>query len=232
MHRVATLRPSPLGREDGWVNSPEGHSLAAAHTGRGQRLSDLLTRVAGGDREAFADLYDQTAATVHGVAHRVLRDPDLAADVTQEVMIEAWRLAPRFDPERGAVLAWLSTMARRRAIDRVRAEQSNRDRLDFAATRDYLRPYDEVAEEVAGHEDAQAVRRCLARLSQLQRDALFDAFYGGLTYREVAERAGAALPTIKSRIRDGLHGLRRCLAAATGSGPRSPQTPGDQEAGR
>ena len=123
-------------------------------------------------------------------------------------------------------------MARRRAIDRVRAEQSNRDRLDVAATREYQRPYDEVAEEVAGNDDALAVRRCLARLSDLQRDALFDAFYGGLTYREVAEHTGPALPTIKSRIRDGLRGLRRCLSAARGTGPSLPLAPGDQEVRR
>lgn len=214
------------------MNSPRGDSPATAHTGRGQLLSGLLARVAAGDREAFAALYDETAATVHGVAQRVLRDPDLAADVTQEVMIEAWRQAARFDSDRGAVLAWLSTMARRRAIDRVRAEQSNRDRLEGAAAREYQRPYDEVAEEVTGNEDAVAVRRCLARLSELQRDALFDAFYGGLTYREVAEHTSTALPTIKSRIRDGLRGLRRCLTAARGSCPSIPQAPDDQEVRR
>lgn len=199
----------------------------AAHADRCRRLAELLARVAGGDREAFAALYDQTAATVHGVAQRVLRDPELAADVTQDVMIEVWRIAPRFDSDRGSVLAWISTLARRRAVDRVRSEQAYRDRREKAAARDYQRPYDEVAEEVEGQDDALAVRRCLGRLTALQRTAVTSAFFGGLTYREVAEQTGAALPTVKSRIRDGLHGLRRCLAG----GPRSekPATHAHQE---
>lgn len=199
----------------------------AAHADRGRRLTELLARVAAGDREAFAALYDQTSATVHGVAHRVLRDPDLAADVTQDVMIEVWRIAPRFDPDRGSVLAWISTLARRRAVDRVRSEQSYRDRREKAAAREYQRPYDAVVEEVEGQADALAVRRCLGRLTALQRAAVTSAFFSGLTYREVAEQTGAALPTIKSRIRDGLHGLRRCLAGGDRSEPHT--THADQE---
>ena len=189
-------------------------ALATAAADRSRRVADLLARVAAGDRAAFATLYDHTAATVHGVAERVLRDRELAADVTQDVMIEVWRIAPRFDPERGSALAWIATLARRRAVDRVRSEQAHRDRRERAATRDYQRPYDEVAEAVEGNDDARAVRRCLERLTALQREAVTDAFFGGLSYREVAEQSGAALPTIKSRIRDALHGLRRCLAGA------------------
>ena len=189
-------------------------ALSSSDADRSQRVTDLLARVAAGDREAFATLYDHTAATVHGVAERVLRDRELAADVTQDVMIEVWRIAPRFDADRGTALAWIATLARRRAVDRVRSEQAHRDRRERAATRDYQRPYDEVAEAVEGHDDALAVRRCLGRLTALQRDAVTDAFFGGLSYREVAEQSGAALPTIKSRIRDGLHRLRRCLAGA------------------
>lgn len=217
-------------RDDDPMSSGPGASLAAAQAGRSQHLCDLLTRVATGDREAFAALYDETAALVHGLAQRVVRDPDLAADVTQDVMIEVWRIAPRFDPNRGSVMAWLATLARRRAVDRVRSEQSDRNRRDAAATRDYQRPFDEVAELAEGHADAAAVRRCLARLTALQRDAVTSAFFGGLTYREVAERTGAALPTVKSRIRDGLHGLRRCLTSGPQTRAHPPAHPDEEEA--
>ncbi|WP_235939969.1 ECF RNA polymerase sigma factor SigK [Occultella kanbiaonis] len=180
-------------------------------TGSRDDLSELMQRAALGDQDAFAAIYDATAPVVHGVARRVLRDPDLAAEVTQEVMLEAWRTAPRFDGARGSVLAWLTTMTRRRAVDRVRSEQSHRDRGERVAAGDFRRPFDEVAETVERRSEFLEVRRCLGSLTDLQRDAVVTAFYGGQTYREVAQSRGASLPTVKSRIRDGLNRLRRCL---------------------
>lgn len=181
---------------------------------RARRLADLVARVATGDEVAFADLYDATAPMVHGTCVRVLRDPDLAAEVTQEVMIEVWTGPHRFDPSRGSVPAWIATMAHRRAIDRVRAVQAQRDRDEVAGVRGYGRPYDDVSETVERSTDRERLVSCLGALTDVQRDAVERAYFGGRTYREVAHDLGAALPTVKSRIRDGLARLRTCLGVA------------------
>lgn len=175
---------------------------------------DALARVAGGDLEAFTVLYDALSPAVHGTALAVLRDPEHAAEVTQEVMVEVWRTAARFDARRGSARAWATTMAHRRAIDRVRAVQAQRTRdqqdLDSAAQR----PFDVVAEEVEAGLEAQRVRHCLGGLTDTQREAVSLAYYDGYSYREVAEHLEAPLPTVKSRIRDGLTRLRDCLGVA------------------
>ncbi|MEE6272060.1 ECF RNA polymerase sigma factor SigK [Georgenia wangjunii] len=194
------------------MTSPGRDSAGTApRTERGARATTLLARVADGDEVAFAALYDEAAPTVYGTALRVLRDRDHAAEVTQEVMTEVWRTAARFDAARGSALAWISTMGHRRAVDRVRAVQSQRDRDGLAAQRSYERPYDDVQETVERTVEQSRVQECLGGLSDLQRDAVLRAFYGGRSYREVAADTGAALPTIKSRIRDGLIRLRDCL---------------------
>ena len=187
------------------------HETGRTRDDRAERVDALLTAVARGDQEALAVLYGETAPMVHGTALRVLRDPDQAAEVTQEVLLEVWRTAGRFDPGRGSALAWVATMAHRRAVDRVRAVQSERDRDHRASARDYDRPFDEVAETVVQREDRDRILSCLGTLSDLQRDAVTRAYYGGRTYREVAEDVAASLPTVKSRIRDGLLRLRTCL---------------------
>jgi len=182
-----------------------------AQDGRAVMLVDLVRSVASGDRAAFATLYDETSAMVYGTALRVLRDPDLAAELTQEVMLEIWRTAGRFDAVRGSVSAWIATMAHRRAIDSVRAVQAQRDRDGLAGVRDFERPHDAVAETVDQRLESERVIDCLGSLTELQREAVTIAYYGGRTYREVAEQTGSALPTVKSRIRDGLSRLRQCL---------------------
>jgi len=170
-----------------------------------------MGRTAAGDRAAFASLYDETSPMVYGTALRVLRDPDLAAELTQDVMLEVWRTAERFDAMRGSATAWIATMAHRRAVDSVRAVQAQRTRDELAGVRDFERPHDAVAETVDRRMESEQVLGCLGSLTDLQREAVTIAYYGGRTYREVAEQTGAALPTVKSRIRDGLHRLRRCL---------------------
>ena len=173
-----------------------------------------MQAVAAGDERAFAALYDLLAPAVHGTARAVLRDPDHAAEVTQEVMLEAWRTATRYDRSQGTVRTWMITLAHRRAVDRVRSVQSQRDRDQKILDGDHDRPFDVVAEEVEGTMERQRVRHCLGSLSETQRDAVVLAYYGGHTYREVAERLDAPLPTVKTRIRDGLLRLRSCLGVA------------------
>jgi RNA polymerase sigma-70 factor (ECF subfamily) len=144
----------------------------------------------------------------------VLRDPDHAAEVTQEVMVEVWRTAPQFDPRRGTARAWVVTMAHRRAIDRVRAVQAQRDRDQRVLDTDFARPFDEVAEQVEQTLEAERVRHCLDGLTDTQRESVTLAYYDGRSYREVADHLDAPLPTVKSRIRDGLTRLRDCLGVA------------------
>ena len=175
----------------------------------GNDLAGLLARVARGDQAAFAVLYDRAAGRVFGLVLRVVRDPAQAEEVTQEVMLEVWRTASRFDPHRGSATAWLMTLAHRRAVDRVRAGLAAAQREARAAVAET--DYDVVAEEVETRLDAQRVRRCLDSLTDLQRESVTLAYYGGYSYREVAHLLGVAVGTVKTRMRDGLIRLRDCL---------------------
>ena len=178
----------------------------------GSDLAGLLALVARGDQSAFAAVYDRSAAQVFGLVRRVIRDPAQSEEVTQEVMLEVWRSASRFDPHRGSAMAWLMTLAHRRAVDRIRSGQAAAEREVRAAAA--TGPgYDMVAEEVETRLDAQRVRRCLESLTDLQRESVTLAYYGGYTYREVASLLGVATGTVKTRMRDGLIRLRDCLGA-------------------
>ena len=175
-------------------------------------IDGLLRAVARGDDAAFARLYDLLAPRVFGLARRVLRDPAQAEEMAQEVLVEVWRTASRFDAQRGSGLSWVLTIAHRRTVDRVRSEQASTDRMHRVAAASTEVPYDEVADQVGTRLERQQVRRCLDRLTPLQKEAITLAYYGGHTYREVATLLGAALPTIKTRMRDGLIRLRDCLS--------------------
>lgn len=177
---------------------------------------ELLRLVARGDESAFNELYDLLAPRVFGLARRVLRDPAQAEEVAQEALVEVWRTAPRFDPARGSAAAWVLTITHRRAVDRVRAAQASADRERRVAMSSTETPYDDVVEEATARLDQQQVRRCLQSLTELQREAITLAYYGGHTYREVADLLGAALPTIKTRMRDGLIRMRDCLGVSVG----------------
>jgi RNA polymerase sigma-70 factor (ECF subfamily) len=174
-------------------------------------LEDLLQRVARGDTEAFEVVYDEVSSTVFGVVRRVLRDPAQSEEVAQEVLIEVWRTATRFDPARGSATTWILTMAHRRAIDRVRSAQASHDREERVAIRDQVTAYDEVADQVETNLEQEQVRRCLGHLTDLQRESVTLAYYAGYTYREVAELLDAPLGTVKTRLRDGLIRLRDCM---------------------
>jgi len=177
-------------------------------------IEGLLVRAAGGDDQAFAAVYDALAAGVFGTCLAVLRDRDHAAEVTQEVMVEVWRTAARFEPDRGSARTWVLTLAHRRSVDRVRSVQAQRNRDQRVLDRQAERPFDVVSEEVEESMDRARVRRCLAGLTTTQHEAVVLAYYGGRTYREVAEQLAAPLATVKTRIRDGLIRLRDCLGVA------------------
>ena len=187
-------------------------------------LSDpdlLLARVAHGDRDAYADLYDLVAPAVYGLARRVVVDPSMAEEVTQEVLLAVWSQAASFDRSRGSARSWILMMAHRRAVDVVRSEQSSRNRVERVAAASTERPYDDVSDSVVERiferGQARELERALRTLTELQRSALELAYYKGFTYREVAGILGVPLGTAKTRIRDGLRRLADQLAA---SGPR------------
>ncbi|HEX9039912.1 MAG TPA: sigma-70 family RNA polymerase sigma factor [Trebonia sp.] len=177
--------------------------------GGDQDPATLLARVARGDHAAFEAVYDQFAGPVYGLVRKVLRDPAQSEEVAQEVLLEVWRTAARFDPGRGSASSWMMTIAHRRAIDRVRSENA------ATAREQKLIPVaeagDDVAELVEGKLDRQRVLHCLDSLSSLQAESVNLAYYGGYTYSQVAELLGVPLGTVKTRIRDGLIRLRDCM---------------------
>lgn len=174
-------------------------------------LAALLRRVANRDAEAFATFYDRTKARVFGLVTRVVRDQGYSEETTQEVYLQVWQNAAKFDPAAGSALAWLMTLAHRRAVDRVRTEQAATQRDSRYGSATAERDTDVVADSVITREEGRRVVECLDALTDTQRESIELAYYNGLTYVQVSERLSANLATIKSRMRDGLRALRNCL---------------------
>ncbi|WP_310962728.1 ECF RNA polymerase sigma factor SigK [Nocardioides terrisoli] len=196
------LRPVPSGDP-----SPEGKATPTP-------LADLLVRSARGDESAFATLYDATAARAHGLVLRVVRDPAQAEEVTQEVYLEIWRTASRFDPSRGSALSWLLTIAHRRAVDRVRsAEAASRNDTTYHRQSGVIE-HDETAERAEASMEARRVRSVLQSLTDVQREAVELAYFGGYTHTEVARMLDLPVGTAKTRIRDGLIRMRDAMGVA------------------
>jgi RNA polymerase sigma-70 factor (ECF subfamily) len=183
-----------------------------ASAGTGSETSTLITRIAAGDRDAFSRFYDLLAPTAFGLIRRVLRDPEAAAEVLQEVFWQVWREAPQYDPARGSPEAWLVMRARTRAIDRLRSIR-RRDRTFVAPVDESVaRSSDEPAENPAVvAEDRRLVQTALAQLPEPQRRVIELAFFDGLTQSEIATRLGEPLGTVKTRARLGLERLRSAL---------------------
>ena len=175
-----------------------------------RKLSLALGRVAAGDRAALRDVYDATSAKLFGVCLRILADRSEAEDVLQDVYISVWRKAGAFDAERASPITWLATLARNRAIDRLRTRKAHlvRPIEEAAAVAD---PAASATELMETDEARRRLQACIETLEPEHAAYIREAFFSGLTYQVLAERAGAPLGTMKSWIRRSLMRLRTCL---------------------
>lgn len=175
---------------------------------------DLIRLVALGDEAAFEELYDAVAPRVYGLVRRVVRDQAQSEEVTQEIFVDVWAQASRFDADRGKAMSWILVIAHRRAVDRVRASQASSDRDLRQGIKEYQESYDDVADTVEKQMEAARVRKALDTLTEPQREAISLAYYGGYTHQEVAELLKIPVGTVKTRIRDGMIRLREKLGVA------------------
>jgi RNA polymerase sigma-70 factor (ECF subfamily) len=185
--------------------------VAAARTEE-QRLAELIVRLAHGEQQALAALYDATSAYVYGLALRIVQDQADAEDVTIEVYTQIYQQASHYDASRGTPLAWLLMLTRSRALDRRRHNAPHQQReapLEMAASTPSTVP---TPEEWSAERDVQrAVQNALALLSPEQRQVIEIAYYEGLSHREIAEKLGQPLGTVKTRIRTAMMALRDLL---------------------
>lgn len=177
-------------------------------------LQTLLGRIAEGDAEAFRDFYSRTVRRLFGLALKVVRRPELAEEIVQEVYVQVWLSARRCDSSRGTPLAWLFTMTHRRAVDVVRREQSCLERDARHHREASARGQDSTEELVLRRLQDEEVLASLSKIGAPQAEAIALAYLGGKTYGEVAETLNLSVPAVKSRIRDGFSNLRQSLGPA------------------
>ncbi|THJ64628.1 sigma-70 family RNA polymerase sigma factor [Arthrobacter echini] len=201
-----------MNANDGAPPAP-GPPLRSEQSEEAPDLTALLVATGLRDAQAFQSLYRACSRRVFGLARKILGDPEASAEVTQEVFLMVWEQGHRYEPALGHPISWLMTLTHRRAVDRLRSEHSRAVRDELWGRRHWSEGFDEVAEQVAGREEAERVRASLAVLSAVQYEAISLAYFSHLTYVEVAERLGVPVATAKTRIRDGLKKLRSALEA-------------------
>ncbi len=204
---------APRGAGDEQARAADLHvlKLQLGWSPEAARLVELVKLVAAGQQSAFAELYDETSARIYGAVVRVLRSAHLAAEVTQDVYVEIWQKARQYDSEKGTVGAWMTTMAHRRAVDRVRAASSETMRDQRYAALSTDREFDQVWDEVEGRLNTVRVREALDTLTEVQREAITLAYFEGYSQSQVARLLNVPLGTVKTRTRDALTGLRDAL---------------------
>ncbi|MDE0545911.1 ECF RNA polymerase sigma factor SigK [Microbacterium sp. C7(2022)] len=184
------------------IDVPEDGAESVDHIG------ELLQRIAQGDQNSFARVYDLLSPRVFGLILRVLVDRSQSEEVLQEVFLEVWQSASKFAPNRGQGRSWVLTIAHRRAVDRVRSAQASSDRDVRVGVRDLEVAHDGVAEQVELRIEGEKVTNALSLLPDSQREALTLAYFGGYSQSEISALVGAPLGTIKTRMRDGMSRLR------------------------
>lgn len=197
------------------VRSIEAPQAPESGADRAQTDLELLERIQRGDAAALDVLYARYAPPVYALVWKVLQNTEEAEDVALDVFWQIWRQAGRYDPSRGAPPAWIFTVARSRAIDRLRARHRREDRtVSFDDPESNLDPLDEEAapDQIASFRQTRdAVREAMDSLSPVQREAVELAFFKGLTHVEIARKLRQPLGTVKTRIRQGLIRLRKKL---------------------
>lgn len=187
--------------------APSGNAAA--------RLASLMQRSSRGDESAFAELYDATSARAYGLALRVVRNPAHAEEILQEAYLDAWRTSSRFDPARGSAIGWLLTIVHRKAVDRVRSAEASTARDATYHRESQPVEHDSTVEAAHASLEAQRVRGAVAGLTEVQREAVELAFFGGYTHTEVATMLDVPVGTAKTRIRDGLIRLRDAMGVGS-----------------
>lgn len=197
------------------MQTPRLVTVAPARSpGSAPDAEQLLAQVARGERASFEALYDLFAPTVFGLVRQVVKDRSVSEEVSQEVFVELWRSAPRFDPTRAKARSWICTIAHRRAVDAVRTEQGQRNRTERVSAQPAPADAPDVGNAVIIDLDRERVRSALAGLTDGQRQSIELAYYGGLSQTQIAEALDLPLGTVKTRVRDGLIRLRDALAVS------------------
>ena len=196
---------------------PDGEpSIEGAPSGDASaRLGSLMQRSSRGDEGAFAELYDATSARAYGLALRVVRNPAHAEEVVQEAYLDAWRTSSRFDPARGSAIGWLLTIVHRKAVDRVRSAEAATARDATYHRESSSVQHDSTLEAAHASLEAQRVRSAVSGLTEVQREAVELAFFGGYTHTQVATMLDVPVGTAKTRIRDGLIRLRDAMGVGS-----------------
>lgn len=174
-------------------------------------LSQLVKRAGEGDREAFAELYDRTSPRLYALSLRTLRSASLAEESVQETYLQVWEAAATYNETRGQALTWMLTICHRRSVDKVRSEESRRERESRYSSGDTVTLTSDISEEVCNRVAADGLLKSLATLPTKQSEALSLVYFEGLTAAEAATALALPLPTVKSRLRDGLQSLRKQL---------------------
>ncbi|MGP9536735.1 ECF RNA polymerase sigma factor SigK [Brachybacterium sp. AOP43-C2-M15] len=177
--------------------------------------AELLRAVALGDEEAFSRLYDEVSPLLFSLVRRVVRDVEMSEEVLQEVFVEIWRRATRFDPDRGSAHGWICTIAHRRAVDTVRSSEAARRRDSEEGMLRLEEQVVDVQEEGIMRVETRRVETAMRALTALQADAIRLAYFGGYSHREVAALLDIPVGTAKTRIRDGMIVLRDRLGVTS-----------------
>jgi RNA polymerase sigma-70 factor (ECF subfamily) len=178
-----------------------------------ERLKRTLANVAGGDRAAMSELYRATSAKLYAVCLRIVRDDAEAEEVLQEVYLTVWKRAAAYDPEKASPITWLAAVARNRAIDRLRAAGARvvRSSGPIDGALELADPSSDAEARLSHSEESRRLKRCLEGIDPDHAGLIRSAFFGGLSYSDLAQAAGRPLGTVKTWIRKGLMNLKVCL---------------------